>query len=408
MRHDDVSLDNCLKCSDCNTVCPMLAANPAYPGPKHLGPELERLRREGLPCDSDWLEYCLGCHRCDLACPNQVNVSELIAAAKARHSKTGIRKFRDFWFARPALLGRMLSIVPALTNVLLGAKVARFGMGKVMKITDKRRFPPYARPNLDLPKTTGGKAGKLVFFPGCAIRYNQPDLAAKVAQVLNRNGFDTEVRDAGCCGVPALANGDGVEARQRAAANVEELSRAVREGARIVTACPSCGHMLKAGMADLLSDDPALEGKARDVARNTYDLAELLMSRSDDGALDTAFARRDMKLAYHSPCHQLSQGIGRPWFHLLRQVPGIAIEDLDAGCCGMSGTFGFKEEKYPASMAVGQRLFDRVAETRPEMVVTECATCRMQIEHGTGVRAIHPVEILLEAYGQRGNGDRHG
>jgi glycerol-3-phosphate dehydrogenase subunit C len=399
MRQDDVNLDNCLKCSDCNSVCPMLAANPAYAGPKHLGPELERLRREGLPCDNDWVEYCLGCHRCDLACPNQVNVSELIAAAKARHAKPLVRKVRDFWFARPGLLGRILSIAPTLSNALLGAKVAKFGMKQVMQITSKRTFPAYAKPDLTVPQATGAEAEKVVFFPGCAIRFNQPELARSIAALLQRNGFDTTVSPAGCCGIPALANGDLEEARQRARANIESLGRLVAEGKKIVTSCPSCGHMLKAGMAGLVDDDPMMESKARQIGEQTYDLAELLMTRSDQGKLDTAFRQEPVQLAYHAPCHQTSQGIGRPWYHLLRQIPGVRIEDLDAGCCGMSGTFGFKEEKYETSMAVGQRLFDRIREAGPDIVVTECATCRMQIEHGAKVTVVHPAELLLKAYG---------
>jgi len=84
---------------------PGAGAYPPYPGPKRLGPELERLRREGISTDTDWVEYCLGCHRCDLVCPNQVNVSEMIARAKAAHRKPLVRGLRDWWFARPGLLG---------------------------------------------------------------------------------------------------------------------------------------------------------------------------------------------------------------------------------------------------------------------------------------------------------------
>jgi len=91
---------------------PVLAVHTLYPGPKRLGPELERLRREGISTDTEWVEYCLGCHRCDLACPHQVNVSEMIARAKAEHRKPLIRGLRDWWFARPGLLGKLTTIYP--------------------------------------------------------------------------------------------------------------------------------------------------------------------------------------------------------------------------------------------------------------------------------------------------------
>jgi len=403
MRPNDVSLDNCLKCSDCNTVCPVLSAHPAYPGPKHLGPELERLRREGIPCDTDWLEYCLGCHRCDMACPNQVNVSELIATAKASHKKALVRKIRDFWFARPGLLGKLLSFAPRLTNAMLGLRPARLLMARVLKITADRDFPAYVSPDLRTPAAVASPVSPVLFFAGCAIQYNQTELGRTVLSLLQCNGFQPVVASAGCCGLPALANGDAAEARLCAQTNVNALTEAVGAGMPIVTACTSCGHMLKTGFADLLADDGEMANKAKRLAEATYDLGELLMARADQGLQPPAVRQRRLRLAYHAPCHQISQGIGRPWFHLLRQIPGVEIEDLNAGCCGMSGTFGFKQEKYPISMAVGQTLFDRIRAADPQMVVTECATCRMQIEHGAKVKAVHPAEVLLDAYSDHDN-----
>lgn len=398
MRRDNVSLDNCLKCSDCNTACPVSTAQPAFPGPKHLGPELERLRREGLPCDNPWVEYCLGCDRCNLACPNQVDVAGLIARAKARHDKPRMRKLRDYWLARPARLGTMLSILPPASNALLGWSPVRALMSATMGIAKERDFPPY-RMRSRRPRRDPSLHETVFFFPGCAIRYNEPELGAAVRAVLRRNGVATEEPSADCCGLPALANGDEEEARRRARKAVAEMAAAVDRGLTIVTACTSCGHMIKSEIPALFEGEAEIGEMAKRVAAHTSDLGEWLMARADSGRLDTGFRRSETELAYHAPCHQMAQGIGRPWYHLLRRVPGVKIVDLDAGCCGMAGTFGFKQEKYATSMAVGQRLFDGIRTAAPEAVVTECPTCRMQIAHGARVRAIHPVEILLRAYG---------
>ena len=199
-----------------------------------------------------------------------------------------------------------------------------------------------------------------------------------------------------------MANGDAsvarAMARAMARANVKLLASQVDAGARIVTTCSSCGHRIKTAFGGVLEGDKVLGPAARKIAESAYDLAEFLMMQSDAGGLNTDFQQTNLRVAYHAPCHQKSQGIGRPWFHLLRQIPGIAIEDLDAGCCGISGTFGFKQEKYNASMAVGQQLFAGIRAAQPEFVTTECATCQMQIEHGTSMKVIHPVEIILQAY----------
>lgn len=396
----DFDLDNCLKCSVCNAACPVYGVQAQYPGPKHLGPELERMRGEGVGADTPWLEYCLGCHRCDVACPHLVGVSEMIARAKGKHRKTFVRGMRDWWFARPALLGRLTTILPALSNFVLSMAPVRFLMSKLMRIAAQRRFPAYTRPNLRsaVIVTPHGERERVLFFPGCFIRFNRPDLGRKVIDLLARNGFTAEVAATECCGVPASANGDRELAQALARTNVRRMGSQVDAGMRVVTACSSCGQMLKTGFGGLLREDRELAAAAQRIASRTFDLGELLMECSDAGTLNTDFQTARLHLAYHAPCHEKAQGIGRPWFHLLRQIPGVTIEDMDAGCCGMSGTYGFKQEKYEVSMAIGQPLFDRINDLQPEIVATECATCQMQIEHGTTFKAIHPVEILLQAY----------
>lgn len=398
MRLDDLAIDNCLKCALCNTVCPVLAADPQYPGPKRLGPEFERLRREGVSTDTEWVEYCLGCHRCDLVCPHQVNASEMIARAKATHRKPLVRGLRDWWFARPGLLGRLTTIVPALSNFALAMKPARFLMSKLMQIAAQRTFPKYTRPDLRSPAITKAARQQVVFFPGCFISYNRPELGRVVIDLLERNGLSVDVASSECCGVPALANGDAAAARSAARANVKAMAAQVDSGLRIVTACSSCGHMLKTAFGGILESDRKFADAAQKIAGNTFDLAELLMAQADAGELNTSFQHTALRLAYHAPCHQRSQGIGRPWYHLLRMIPGVTVEDLDAGCCGMSGTYGFKQEKYAVSMKIGEELFASIGAAQPQMVATECATCQMQIEHGTIFKAIHPAEILLHAY----------
>jgi glycerol-3-phosphate dehydrogenase subunit C len=369
---------------------------PAYPGPKNLGPELERLRLEGISCDTDWIEYCLNCYRCNLVCPNQVDISGMINMAKAHHKKPLIRKMRDFWFSRPWLLGRLLTIMPRLTNLMLNIRPVRLLMSRLLKISSNRIFPIYIDSDINVPIHDVPKSDSVIFFLGCSIRYNQPDLGRKVVLFLQRIGIKSVNIFSGCCGLPALANGDIKEARVRARSNTEYLIKDVLAGSFVVAACTSCGHMLKTCFDGLLDEDSDMKHKVQKIAKSTFDFGEFLMSRSDLFLFDNNISSSNLRIAYHAPCHQISQGIGRPWFHLLKRIPNLQIEDLDAGCCGMSGTFGFKEEKYKISMDIGQRLFDSIRDVNPQMVVTECATCRMQIEHGVKIKTIHPAELLLD------------
>lgn len=397
MRDDDLKLDNCVKCSDCNSVCPVLKVLPEYAGPKALGPDMERFRREGIPSDTRWVEYCLGCHRCDVACPHGVNVSELIAKGKAQHSKSGRAALRDHWLARPSVLGRLCASVAPAANAVLNLKANRALMSSVGGLTAERELPPYYSTPIR-PQLRNHGATPVLFFPGCYIRYNNPRLGQIVVDLLALNGFSVNIASDICCGMPALANGDAAQLNSCVQKNVSEMVEAVDRGAVIVTACTSCGYALKGDYAHLLQGHETLAYAAQKVSGATYDLAELLLQRQQAGKLNTNFVATTQRLAYHAPCHMKSQGIGRPWLQLLRAVPGIQIDEIKADCCGMAGTYGFKKEKYDISMDIGRDLFRGILAYKPDLAVTECGSCQMQIEHGTQVRTQHPAEILYEAY----------
>lgn len=391
MSHADDSLDQCLKCSLCNGACPVYAAHAEYPGPKRLGPELERMRREGIDATTPWVDYCLGCHACDLACPNQVQVAGMIAAAKAQTPKPLMRRMRDWWFARPALIGRLATMLPAVANFALSRKIVRVMIERVMAIGSARTFPRYARRPLEDKAASGSTRPRVVFYPGCAIRYNQPELGSTVVQLLEKCGFAVDVVTAACCGLPAEANGDRIAADSAARENITFMADKIDDQTQIVTACTSCGHRLKTAFGGAANNDATLAAVAGRIARQTIDLGELLNT-----AQIASHSSQPLRIAYHAPCHLKAQGIGRPWLQILRQIPGVQIEELDAGCCGMSGTYGFKQEKYELSLAIGRRLFESIEQSGADVIVTECATCRMQIEHATGLRTAHPAEVLTQ------------
>jgi len=400
MQNRNLALDNCVKCSDCNAACPVLKVYPAFAGPKGLGPDMERFRREGVESDSQWLEYCMGCHRCDLACPHAVNVSELISRGKAQHKKTCRVALRDHLLARPSLVGKLRSSTAALTNAVMNFGPSHQAMSSLLEITPQRRLPRYSGRPLRAGDGVDEGTRKAVFFPGCFLRDIAPEAGRRVIELLRLNGFAVEVAPDSCCGTPAAANGDAAEMMNCVRQNAVAMGPALDAGACIVTACTSCGYALKADYAHLPTNG-ALAASARKIAGNTYDLGELLVGLLDAGELRTDFRPMAKKLAYHAPCHLKSQGIGRPWLRLLRAVPGVEIEEMKADCCGMAGTYGFKNEKYQISLDIGRELFERIKEYQPDAVVTECGSCQMQIEHGTGLKALHPAEVFYAAYPNR-------
>jgi glycerol-3-phosphate dehydrogenase subunit C len=135
------------------------------------------------------------------------------------------------------------------------------------------------------------------------------------------------------------------------------------------------------------------------VSRSMYDLCEFLLQLHERGALRTDFSSLPLTVPYHAPCQQRGHGIGKPALDLLALVPDLHMIELDADCCGIAGTYGLKKEKYEISMAVGKRLFDDISASGSNLAACDSETCRWQIVHGTGVAAVHPVELLYRAYG---------
>jgi glycerol-3-phosphate dehydrogenase subunit C len=136
---------------------------------------------------------------------------------------------------------------------------------------------------------------------------------------------------------------------------------------------------------------------SEEVAKHTYDLFEFLRNLNGSKNLNIDFKELPLRVAYFAPCHLRSLNIGLPALEILRLIPGLQIDAVEADCCGLGGTFGFKKEKYEISQEIGNDLREAIDRLEPEIVLTDCEGCRMQIRHLTGLRVLHPVQILRDA-----------
>jgi len=216
-----------------------------------------------------------------------------------------------------------------------------------------------------------------------------------VVHVLERNGVAVMVPKQECCGIPAVVNSNMDLARKYGRENLRSLS-ALPPDVDIVASSTSCGLMLKHDYDHLLE----IPGAAA-VGARVYDICEYLWMLHEAGELDEDFAQVPTRVLYHAPCHLKSHGIGYPAMRLLHLIPGVVVEEVDEGCCGISGTYGVKVEKYDLSMKIGSRLFEAVKAAGSDAVLADCETCRMQVEHGAGAQSAHPLEIVARAYGYR-------
>lgn len=398
MSRKHLNPDQCTACGSCTVHCPVAEAAREYPGPKMVGPAFERFRRLAATGDAA-LDDCSNCKNCDITCPSGVPVSTLNMLAKAEYYKTHPRKLRDWVLSHGELAAKLSSPAAPLANLGMANPLTRAALKKLGIAADlplpkyaARTFRQHFRKLRQQPYPD-----KIILFPGCYINYNDPATGLDFVAVMQANRHEVILPDdLRCCGTPLVANGFLAEAEASAAHNLRQLKKWTDRGYPVAVPCTSCGLTLKREYHELFGLDAA-----REVAGQIHDADEYLLCLHDDGRLDTAFAPVPGRFLYHAPCHLRAQGIGRPSLELLRLIPGLDIADADAGCCGLSGSYGFKADKAHIARAVGEPLFEKIRGHQPDAVLSECGTCRLQLAHHTGADACHPVSVLAEAYPRR-------
>jgi Fe-S oxidoreductase len=241
---------------------------------------------------------------------------------------------------------------------------------------------------------------KVVLFLGTYPNFFDTKLVEAAVKVLRRNGISvfipTRQRDSGQM---AIACGNAPRAAKLARRNVTILADAVRQGYGIVTidsAVALC--MQKEYMYAYEHPDTEL------VAKNVTDLCTYLWNLHCEGELNTNFQPVKMCVGYHAPCRSIVScenpvELQTPAESLLRLIPELKVERLEQGCCGMAGAFGLKKQNYLDSLRIGMNLFRALKDETIEAGVTECAYCKIQMEHATKKTTLHPIKLLAEAYG---------
>jgi glycerol-3-phosphate dehydrogenase subunit C len=389
--------DVCIRCATCMAICPVSRVTPLFPGPKQAGPGAQRFRKPDEPSVDEWINLCIGCQLCDTVCAAGVNISELNLIAKAKYLDEKGRPFRDWLLTHTHLFGSIASAFSPIVNFFLKNSVVKGLMDAVFKIDQRRELPAYESPTFRQWFRGHPSQGrqKVAYFYGCFTNTNEVDVGKAAVEVLEANGFEVTLPPQQCCGIPMLGIGDFKGAREMGLQNVPPLLETVRSGIQIIFSSTSCGHMIRHEYSHLLN----IPG-SEEIAQHLFDLFEFFRNLRESGTLNTNFKQLSMKAAYFAPCHLKSLGIGFPALEILRLIPGLMVENIEAQCCGLGGMFGFKKEKYDISEEIGKDLAEAVQRIKPEIVLSDCEGCRMQIRHLTGLKVLHPVQMLRDALSQ--------
>jgi glycerol-3-phosphate dehydrogenase subunit C len=397
--------DSCYKCSTCDTNCPVAEVDDSFPGPKFPGPEQWRLKTkdEDVGVDESVMK-CSNCMRCDDACPAGVPLSQMHNTARAEYvdeemDRLSAEYLRNRILANYGTLARIGSKVPRLTNLVMGSSVAQWANEKLLGITAEREFPEFATETFrEWWDERGGaqvrsEEKRVAYFHGDYANFNTPEVGKALVRAFETYGYQVAVPEQRCSGTPMFANGMLDDARRAARFNVETFHELVREGYDVVCSCTSCSMALRQEYPELFS----FEGTG-EVAGHTYEALEYLRIYEDlESDLREADLDGDAQFGYHAPCHARNQGLDGQAVELFADLDGVEVNDVGDSCSGISGTYGWKTENYDTSMAIGEEMFDHMESAPGETGMTECPTCAMQMEHGTGYEIQHPLEVVEAA-----------
>ena len=394
-QYSENNFEQCTKCTVCTTYCPVAAVNPLYAGPKHSGPDGERLRLKSPQFFDECLNMCLNCKRCEVACPSDVRIGDIIQKARIKYSakKPGLR---EFTLANTDLVGSMATVVAPIVNTTLALKPVRHIVEGVMDVDHRRIFPKYAFGTFESWMRKQRKAQsqftkQVAYFHGCYVNYNNPPLGQAFVKVMNALGYGVQLLDKEkCCGVALISNGFVEKATKQAKVNLASIRKAKENGMNVVATSSTCTFTLRDEYEHLL-------GLENGDVRDNIDLAcryiyNLLSSGNHTLKFDPEAPR--IKVAHHSACHMERLGWTQYSIELLKLIPNVELIKLDSQCCGIAGTYGFKKENYATSQAIGEPLFAAIEASGCDLVSTDCETCKWQIEMSTSKKVLHPIEIL--------------
>jgi Fe-S oxidoreductase len=351
------------------------------------------------------LDLCLMCKACKAECPLGVDMAKLKSETLHHHHERHGVPLRSRVFAAIRRLNRLGSATAPVSNLPGAVAPLRALLARALGIAPQRPLPRFERQNLlrwfrrhrraaDAPAPT---KGTVHFLADSFTSFTEPHIGRAAISLLEAAGWNVRLISSGCCGRAALSKGLLDVAAAQARTLVRELAQATAPDSPIVGCEPSCLFTLRDEHASMLPGDPHVGA----VGSRVRQVEELLTEAVDDGRLvlapDSWLAGR--RVLYHGHCHQKAEVGTAATTALLRRLPGVELVELDAGCCGMAGSFGYEAEHYEISMKVGaDRLFPAITAEAPDTVVAATGTsCREQIAHGTGRRAWHPIELVAGA-----------
>ena len=345
------------------------------------------------------LDLCLSCQACFNECPSTVDMSKLKAEFLHGYYQEHGLPFRSWFFANIAEISRLAQRFAPLVNWVLESPLAR--LLTLIGIHPERQMPAFATQtftrwyNKEWGQEKTGDEKRAVFFYDTYLEYNYPHIGKALVKICQKAGLELIViREKVDSGRPAYSKGVLKKARALAGRNIDLLLPYAEQGIPIIGCEPSVMVMLKKEYPDLVPG-PAAEL----IAKMVMTAEEFLLGETSSGRVQFKYDGKAREILFHGHCQHKANFGTSATMDLLKSIPGSSVAEIEAGCCGMAGAFGYEKEHYQLSMDIAElELAPKIRQSGAKTIICASGTsCREQIAHTTERKAKHPLEVFAQA-----------
>ena len=348
------------------------------------------------------LSLCLSCKACKSECPSGVDIAKLKAEFLQYYYSQKGKPTNALLVAYSPAINKLFSIAPWVYNSFIKTPVLKKMVTKAMGFNTRRSIPTLNNITLKTwakwHKKASPKLKTVYLFADEFTNYMDSDIGIKSILLLEKLGYRVVIPEHLSSGRTYISKGLIKKAKRIANRNIEILAPMVSSLSPIVGIEPSAILTLRDEYLNLVSDE--LLGEAQKIKKCTFTIEEFLANEMNKGRIKKEqFTAEFRKIRFHGHCYQKALSNTKYIKQALSFPENYEAEEIDSGCCGMAGSFGFEKKNYSISMKIAEmKLLPAVRETPQNTLLAASGTsCRHQIKDGSDREAQHPVEILYDA-----------
>lgn len=354
------------------------------------------------------LDSCLACKGCRSECPSNIDMTRLRSEILQQKYDVGGMPLRSFAVSWMATVERFGHWIWPIYNLFASCKLSSNIIKHIIRFATERDIPTLSRVTMRTAvkrecRKYKGKAqnGKVYLFADEFTNFQEAELGLTFAKLLLKLGYEVKIPEHVESGRAAISKGNLKLAKKFAIKNVHLLNNKVSKQTPLVGIEPSCILSFRDEYPDLVPDEQRRQ--AQDLGRNSLLFDEFIIREAAAGRITPSNFKTDaVEIWLHGHCHQKALVGTEKTVAALKLLQNAQIHVIPSGCCGMAGSFGYEKEHYKTSLAIGEMvLFPTIRKAvasaegvTPVIAAAPGTSCRQQILDGTGVHAVHPIEIL--------------